>query len=130
MAPTFGTLLVAITLLGLTTVASHIATPLAGDLAAADRGRIVGTVISGMLTGILVSRTLSGLVADAAGWRVIYLVAAVAAVLAVLLYRSIPTLPAKDRISYPPLLASIGSVIRRERTVRWSLVLGAIQCRA
>jgi predicted MFS family arabinose efflux permease len=129
VAPTFGTLLVAITLLGLTTVAGQIATPLAGDLAAdADRGRVVGTVISGMLTGILVSRTLSGLVAGATGWRVIYVIAAVAAVvLAAVLYRSIPALPPKARVSYPALLASIGTVIRRERTVRWSLLLGAIQ---
>jgi|SRR4051812_29039227 len=128
-APTFGMLLLAITLLGLTTVAGQIATPLAGDLADdATRGRVVGTVISGMLTGILVSRTVSGLVAQAAGWRVVYVAAAVAAlVLAVLLHRSIPTLPAKARMSYPALLASIGTVIRRERTVRWSLVLGAIQ---
>lgn len=129
VAPTFGTLLVAITLLGLTTVAGQIAAPLAGDLAApADRGRVVGTVISGMLTGILISRTLSGLVAAATGWRVIYVVAAIAAVvLAALLYRTIPVLPAKERIGYPALLASIGTVIRRERTVRWTLVLGAIQ---
>jgi predicted MFS family arabinose efflux permease len=129
VAPTFGTLLVAITLLGLTTVAGQIATPLAGDLAAdADRGRVVGTVISGMLTGILVSRTLSGLVAGATGWRVIYVIAAVAAVvLAAVLYRTIPALPPKARVSYPALLASIGTVIRRERTVRWSLLLGAIQ---
>jgi predicted MFS family arabinose efflux permease len=129
VAPTFGTLLVAITLLGLTTVAGQIATPLAGDLADdGTRGRVVGTVISGMLTGILVSRTLSGLVADAAGWRWIYVIAAAAAVvLAVLLYRNIPTLPAKAQVSYPALLASIGTVIRRERAVRWSLVLGAIQ---
>jgi predicted MFS family arabinose efflux permease len=128
-APTFGTLLVAITLLGLTTVAGQIAAPLAGDLADdATRGRIVGTVLSGMLTGILVSRTLSGLVADATGWRVIYLVAAAAALLlAVLLYRSVPVLPPKARTSYPALLASIGTVIRRDRTVRWSLALGAIQ---
>ena len=129
VAPTFGTLLVAITLLGLTTVAGQIAAPLAGDPAApADRGRVVGTVISGMLTGILISRTLSGLVAAATGWRVIYVVAAIAAVvLAALLYRTIPVLPAKERIGYPALLASIGTVIRRERTVRWTLVLGAIQ---
>jgi len=129
VAPTFGTLLVAITALGLTTVAGQIVAPLAGDLASdADRGRVVGTVISGMLTGILISRTLSGLVADASSWRVIYVIAAVAAlVLAVLLYRSIPTLPPKARIGYPALLASIGTVIRRERAVRWSLVLGAIQ---
>jgi MFS family permease len=58
-------------------VAGQIATPLAGDLSAeADRGRVVGTVIFGMLTGILVSRTLSGLIANATGWRVIYVVAA------------------------------------------------------
>jgi predicted MFS family arabinose efflux permease len=128
-APTFGALLIAITLLGLTTVAGQIAAPLAGDLADdATRGRVVGTVISGMLTGILVSRTLSGLVAAATGWRVIYLVAAAAAlVLAVLLHRSVPVLPPKARTSYPALLASIGTVIRRERTVRWSLALGAIQ---
>jgi predicted MFS family arabinose efflux permease len=128
-APTFATLLVASTLLGLTTVAGQIAAPLAGDLADdAHRGRVVGTVISGMLTGILVSRTVSGLVAAAAGWRVIYVVAAAAAlVLAVLLYRNLPTLPPRDRIGYPALLASIGTVIRRQRTVRWSLVLGATQ---
>src|SRR4051812_44423456 len=58
IAPSFGFLLVAITGLGLTTVAGQILLPLAGDLATdRDRGRIVGAVASGVLTGILVSRT-------------------------------------------------------------------------
>src|SRR3712207_7297031 len=53
---------------------------LAGDLADdSNRGHVVGTVVSGILIGILVSRTVSGLVADVAGWRAIYVVAAVGA---------------------------------------------------
>ena len=51
---------------------------MAGDLATdADRGAVVGTVVSGILTGILLSRTVSGFVADAFGWRSIYVGAAV-----------------------------------------------------
>jgi predicted MFS family arabinose efflux permease len=126
-APSFGVLLAAITALGLTTVSGQILTPLAGDLATdEDRGRIVGTVASGILTGILVSRTISGLVADVAGWRAIYLVAAVAAVaFAALLHHAIPALEPKAHLAYPALLASVVAVVVRERTIRWTLVLGA-----
>jgi predicted MFS family arabinose efflux permease len=127
VAPSFGILLAAITLLGLTTVSGQLLTPLAGDLADdADRGRVVGTVASGILTGILVSRTVSGLVADAAGWRAIYVVAAVTAVLlAALLYRAIPPLAPRASLRYPALIASVATVVAQERTVRWTLVLGA-----
>jgi predicted MFS family arabinose efflux permease len=127
LAPSIGVLLIAITTLGLTTVAAQILVPLAGDLADdANRGRIVGTVISGALIGILASRTISGFVADFAGWRTIYFVAAAGAVvLAALLHSAIPPLPPKASIPYPRLIASVGTVIRRERAVRWTLVLGA-----
>lgn len=127
LAPSIGALLFAVTVLGLTTVAGQILAPLAGDLAEdADRGRVVGIVMSGILTGILASRTISGLIADAAGWRTIFAVAAVAAVLfAVLLYRAIPPLAPKTRMAYSALIASVGGVVRRERTVRWTLILGS-----
>ncbi len=129
LAPTFGALLAAVAVLGLTTVSGQIIIPLAGDLADdATRGRVVGVVTSGVLTGILVSRTISGLVAGATGWRVIYAAAAVVALsLAVTLYIRVPELPPRTRLRYPALLSSIGKVIARERTVRWSLVLGATQ---
>ncbi len=126
LAPTFAVLLVALAAVGLTTVTGQILAPLAGDLADdATRGRVVGTVVSGILTGILVSRTLSGLIAGVAGWRAIYVVAAVLSLaLAVLLYRAIPTLEPRTRLRYPQLLASVFGIVRRERSVRWSLVLG------
>src|SRR3954465_2601863 len=50
VAPSFAFLLVAITALGATTVAGQILAPLAGDLADdTERGRVVGTVMSGVL---------------------------------------------------------------------------------
>lgn len=127
VAPSMGVLLIAICLVGVTTVAGQILAPLAGDLAdVASRGRVVGIVVSGILTGILVSRTLSGLIADAAGWRVVFATAAVAGVvLAVLVYHAVPPLAPKTRMKYPALLASVGAVVRRERTLRWTMVLGA-----
>jgi len=127
VAPSFPVLLPALAAVGVTTVSGQILTPLAGDLADDEnRGRVVGTVVSGILIGILTSRTISGLVADAAGWRAIYALAAVAAVLfALLLHRAIPPLEPKTRMRYPALLASVAAVVARERIVRWTLVLAA-----
>nr|WP_166780831.1 MFS transporter [Curtobacterium sp. WW7] len=127
VAPSFGVLLGALGLVGLTTVAGQLLTPLAGDLAdPAARGRVVGTVASGMLTGILVSRTVSGLVAQVAGWRAIYVVAAVAAlVLAVLLRRAIPHLERRDRVPYPRLIGSVFRAVAHHRSVQVTLLLGA-----
>ncbi|MFC4018421.1 MFS transporter [Micromonospora sp. GCM10011542] len=127
LAPSIGVLLLALGVLGMTTISGQVLTPLAGDLAGdAHRGRIVGTVGSGTLTGILASRTVSGFVADAAGWRTIFALAAVVAVLlAVLLYRAVPPLAPRTRMPYPQLIASVGAVVLRERAARWTLVLAA-----
>ncbi|AVT34154.1 MFS transporter [Plantactinospora sp. BC1] len=127
LAPSIGLLLLALGVLGMTTISGQVLTPLAGDLAGdAERGRVVGAVGSGTLTGILASRTISGLVAGTAGWRTIFALAAVAAVLlAVLLYRAIPPLAPRTRMSYPALIASVGAVVMRERAARWTLVLAA-----
>jgi predicted MFS family arabinose efflux permease len=126
LAPTFGILLATLALVGLTTISGQILVPLAGDLSGdADRGRVVGTVVSGILIGILVSRTVAGLVAGALGWRAIYVVAAgLAILLAVLLFAAIPRLEPRTTLRYPALLASVFAIVKRERVVRWSLVLG------
>ncbi len=127
VASSFAVLLVALALVGLTTVAGQLLIPLAGDLAdPSSRGRVVGTIASGVLTGILVSRTVSGLVADAFGWRAIYVVAAVAALLfAVLLRRAIPELDRRDRVRYPTLIASVFRAVAAHRAVRVTLVISS-----
>ncbi|MBT2513419.1 MFS transporter [Arthrobacter sp. ISL-30] len=127
LAPSMVFLLIAVTLLGVTTVAGQILTPLAGDLADdGRRGRVLGTVVAGILIGILASRTVSGLIAAAGGWRAVYLVAAAGVVvLAALLWRKLPPLAPKTRVPYPELLASVGAVVVKERAVRWTLALSS-----
>ena len=71
-APTFAVLAVAMVLVGVTTVSGQILTPFAGDLTDdSDRGRVLGIVVSGLLTGILGARIIGGLIAGAAGWRTV-----------------------------------------------------------
>ncbi len=128
VAPGFGVLAGASAAVGLTTVAGQLITPLTGDLAEpAERGRLVGIVASGLITGIIVVRTVSGLGGGLLGWRTIYVVAAVAtAVLAIVLHARIPHLPPKTREPYGRLLASVVRLVRTERTLQASMLLGGL----
>ena len=127
LAPTFALLMVSLAAIGLTTVAGQLLTPLAGDLARDDqRGRIVGTVVSGLLTGILTSRTISGLLADALGWRAIFAAAAVVMlVIAIVMRRSLPSIPPRAAIPYGTLLKSVFAAVAKHRKVQVTLVLNA-----
>jgi len=127
VAPGVLTLAVALGVVGLTTVSGQILIPLAGDLSDdASRGRTVSVVVSGVITGILVSRTLSGFLADWLGWRAVFLfAAAVTVVLALLLRPAIPRLPPKTTGSYLALLRSVGHLVATERTLQVTMVFGA-----
>ena len=43
----------------------------------ANRGKVTGRMLGGLLTGILLSRTISGFIASAASWRTVYLIAVI-----------------------------------------------------
>ncbi|MBV8464017.1 MAG: MFS transporter, partial [Acidimicrobiales bacterium] len=84
-APDIGALIVAVTLAGVCSVAAQVLVPFAATLAGdGQRGRVVGTVMSGLLIGILASRTYSGLLAARLGWRAVFLVAAALSVVLIL----------------------------------------------
>jgi predicted MFS family arabinose efflux permease len=127
LAPTYAVLLAALGGLGLTTVSAQMLNPLASELAAPEqRGRVVGTVAAGALIGILLSRTISGAVADLLGWRAIYAIAAVVAIaLAITLRAVIPRLPAREPIPYLRLLGSVFTTVARFRAVPPTLVIAA-----
>ena len=127
LAPTWVAALVALTVVGLTSVGAQLLIPLAGDLAVpARRGKVVGTIVSGVLVGILLSRTISGVVADLLGWRAIYVLAGVVAWgFAVVLFRVLPTLQPRAHLPYGRLLASVLVTVRSARAVPVTLLLGA-----
>jgi predicted MFS family arabinose efflux permease len=70
LAPTFSVLCAVLALAGITSAAAQIVVPFAASLAADDqRGRVTGTVMSGLLLGILLARTISGAITEIGGWR-------------------------------------------------------------
>jgi predicted MFS family arabinose efflux permease len=127
-APTFAVLAVAMVLVGVTTVSGQILTPFAGDLTDdSDRGRVLGIVVSGLLTGILGARILGGLIAGLAGWRSVFAIAAgLMVVLAALLWRLAPTLPPKTTAGYGSLLRSVAVLVRHEARLRILMTLGLV----
>jgi predicted MFS family arabinose efflux permease len=127
VAPSFAVLLVALAAVGFTTVIGQMLTPLAGDLASDEqRGRVVGIVASGLLIGILSSRTISGIVADAFGWRAIYwAAAALTLLLAAVLAMALPLIPPRPRVAYGTLLRSVFSTVRTHRSVQVTLVISS-----
>jgi predicted MFS family arabinose efflux permease len=127
-APSIAVLAVALTAVGVTTVSGQILVPFAGDLSGdGTRGRVVGVIVSGLITGILTARILSGLVAGAAGWRVVFVAAAVLMVaLAGLLYRATPVVAARTSASYRHLLRSVATIVRQEPLLRVVMAFGAI----
>ncbi|AGB73124.1 MFS transporter [Rhizobium tropici] len=128
LSPSFTTLAAALAAVGMTTVAGQLLTPLAGDLATPEeRGKVVGTIVSGLLAGILLSRTVSGVLSDAFGWRVVYAVAALCTLLmAVVLWFVIPAEPPRPRVAYGKLILSIFQIVGRYRIVQVTLLIGAL----
>ncbi|MFJ8794939.1 MFS transporter [Streptomyces sp. NPDC102462] len=127
LAPTFPVLLALLGSVGLTAVGAQILAPLAGELAEPERrGRVVGTVASGVLIGVLLSRTLSGFVADLLGWRAIFVIAAAATLLlAAVLRKVIPHLDAREPVPYLRLLGSVCTTVARHRAAPPTLAICA-----
>ena len=93
---------------GTTSVAGQVMIPFAADLTPAERrGRVVARIMTGLLLGILLARTVSGLVAQLAGWRAIYWFSAALMILfAVVLWRALPDEGARPHRGYWNLVGS------------------------
>ena len=102
--------------------------PMAAHLAApAKRGEVVGTVMSGLLIGILGGRVLSGIVAEHLGWREMFGIAAgmMIVLLGVLVFLLPRTAPTSD-LSYPALMQSLWHLFRAERLLREASAIGGL----
>lgn len=127
-APGFGLLAGAIALVGVTSAVAQIAVPLAASLAGDhERGQVVGTVMSGLLIGILGARTIAGFVAEAGGWRWVFAVAAgVMVLLAVVVRLGLPVVEPTESSTYPRLLRTVLELVRDQPELRRRMALGAV----
>jgi predicted MFS family arabinose efflux permease len=102
--------------------------PFAGAMSLpAERGRNVGTVVSGIMVGILVGRTLAGAVGQAYGWRAVYGVEAVLMIPSGIVALSmLPKGVPSTHLSYGRLLASLWPLMRDNRPIRESMMVQAL----
>jgi predicted MFS family arabinose efflux permease len=128
-APNFPILLLAVFATGVTASAAQVVVPWASALAEPGRrGEIVGTVMSGLLLGILSSRVLAGAIAQVGGWRsVLVVAAAIQLAMSVSVYLLTPaTGRSATGERYGEVLVSILALIRRHPMLRHRMALGFI----
>lgn len=120
ISPDFISFAVASLVIGITSSAAMVVIPyVASHAPEATRGRSLGQVMTGLLLGILLARTVSGFVAQWMGWRAMYLIAAVGvALLLVALRAAIPREGMRGRLHYGRLLRSLVALVRAEPELR------------
>ena len=119
-APSAAVFLTCAAAIGLGSVAVQILIPLAAHLAPeAKRGRVVGTVSSGLMIGIMLARPVSSFIAAQSSWRVVFGVSAAAmVVLAAALSHLLPTRAPQTRMTYGELIGSMVHLVRETPILR------------
>jgi predicted MFS family arabinose efflux permease len=119
-SPDLGLFLVVSVGIGVTSVVVQVLVPFAAHLAPPEqRGKYVGRVMSGLLIGILLARSLASVTAAAWGWRSIYLISAVAMLaLSAVLRKILPERVPGTAVRYGRLLGSALRLVREEPVLR------------
>jgi predicted MFS family arabinose efflux permease len=113
---------------GATSATVHVIVPFAAHLAAPrQRGRVVGTVLGGLLFGVLLARTFSGALGGYFGWRLVFVVAAGAMLILASIARwRLPASPPEQTLSWAELMRSTFGLVRRHAPLREAALLGAL----
>ncbi|MGZ3454968.1 MAG: MFS transporter [Polyangiales bacterium] len=127
-APSYTLLLPACLLLGFASSLPQMVLPFAvGLVAPEERGKTIGTVMGGLLAGILLSRTVSGALASAVGWRMTFAGAAgLMIALTIVLRLALPVQHPPQPMAWGKILASLASVVRTQPILRRHAFVGAL----
>nr|WP_265290008.1 MFS transporter [Verminephrobacter eiseniae] len=127
-----GFFLAASLFVGLGTVAVQVLVPYAAHMAPeAERGRVVGNVMSGLMLGIMLARPVASFITQLSSWHVVFMLSGSAmAVLALLLGWMLPQRVPTSRLRYVDLLASMGRIatttpLLRRRALYHACLFGA-----
>ena len=121
-------LIIGTSITGLFSTVAQVLIPFAATLSKPEhRGKIVGTLMSGMLLGILLGRTFAGAISTIADWHYVYWIAtSIMSIVTLLLWISLPTYRNTININYFQLLWSIGSLYKQEPILRIRSLLAVI----
>ena len=121
-------LIIGTSMTGLFSTVAQVLIPFAATLAKPEhRGKIVGTLMSGMLLGILLGRAFAGAISTIADWHYVYWIATgIMVIVTLLLSISLPTYRSTININYFQLLWSISSLYKQEPILRIRSLLAVI----
>lgn len=127
LAPSLAVLIGASIMIGIFATIAQQAAPFAAELAPpAQRGHAIGIVMSGLLIGILLARTAAGFVGEYLGWRMVFGAAiAIMLILALIVYRTLPSSQPTSTLPYRKLLASLWQLTTELRDLRTAALTGA-----
>jgi len=127
-APNVNILVFASFLLGASSMIPQLLVPMAAHLAKPhERGKKIGVVMSGLLIGILLSRTFSGYIGEFFGWRtVFYAAAALMMVIWLLIWLFLPEVEPDYRGTYKNLMRSLVELVVNEPKLRLAALRGAL----
>ncbi|MEO6923735.1 MAG: MFS transporter, partial [Bryocella sp.] len=127
VAKNLTTAIIASVLIGMLASVTHIVLPMAPDLAKpGKRGQAIGTVMTGLLLGVLLARSFAGWVSHFSGWRLVFVLAALMNLAFVpLLYRVMPKAAVRERVSYKAIMQSVWRLFVEEPLLRESGLLAA-----
>ena len=119
-AQSYFVLEIASLLIGITSIVPQLILPLAASLSAPEeRGKVVGTIMSGLLVGILLSRTLSGFIGDIFGWRAMFWIASgLCLILFFIIRKQFPYNKPVFKGSYKQLIGSLFTLIKEQPLLR------------
>jgi predicted MFS family arabinose efflux permease len=127
-APTLWLLILGNLIIGATSMSAQILIPLAVELSPpTQRAHTVGVMMTGLLGGILLARTLAGVIGDHFGWRAMFALATVMMLaLAVLLRGRLPHRPPTVKLRYHELMLSLWQVLKTQPRLWRPSIVGAL----
>lgn len=102
--------------------------PFAASLATTEqKGRVIGTLMTGLTMGLLLSRTLSGVVGEHFGWRAVFIMSSCLAVFfAILLQMFLPSNKPTNNMPYHKLILTMFGLLKQHAVLRQSSISGAL----
>jgi len=128
MAPSVTILMIAGFLVGVSSIIPQLLIPMAAHLAKPhERGKKIGFVMSGLLIGILLSRTLSGFIGEHFGWRsMFYIAAGLMLLIWVMIFLFLPEIEPDYKGNYGKLMKSLIHLVKTQPKLRLAAFRGAL----